>query len=249
MNGGAPRIEFDGLVKSYGDREVVRGLTLTVEGGSLFCFLGANGAGKTTTIHVLMGLKNPSGGDVRINGTSVRSPSIHGVRRRVGYVPEQPILYEHLTGREMLQFTAELYGVRTDARLEQALERFGLAADADAPIRTYSMGMRKKVAILAALVHDPEILVLDEPTGALDAAGARAVKDIMEEARRAGKLVFFTTHVLEIAEAMADRIAVIHGGTLVADGSLDQLRDRHAARPGETLEALFLRLTAAVPAR
>lgn len=240
-----PHIEIDHLTKSYGSHAAVRDLSLTLRPGELFCFLGPNGAGKSTTINTLMGLKSPTSGDIRINGVSVLSPEIHAVRRRIGYVPEQPVLYDFLTGREFLHFVGELYEV--DAadlrRIDPWLARFGLAAEADTLIRTYSMGMRKKIAFLAALVPDPEILVLDEPTGALDAASARAVKDVMLESRDAGKLVFFTTHVMEIAERFADRIAILDQGTLRAEGSMAELRARYGLYPSETLENIFLRLT------
>ena len=237
-------IEIDRLSKTYGDKVAVNDLSLTLEPGSLFCLLGPNGAGKTTTIHTIMGLKNPSSGDVRIAGTSVRSPEIHRVRRSVGYLPEQPLLYDDLTGREYLQFVAVLYGVDADtARIDSRLAQFGLASDCDKLIRTYSMGMRKKIALLAAIVHDPAVLILDEPTGALDAASARAVKEIMTEAREAGKVVLFTTHVMEIAERLADRLAIIDSGQLLFDGSLDDLMAHPASRPGDTLEDVFIRMT------
>jgi ABC-2 type transport system ATP-binding protein len=239
-----PLIEIDALAKRYGTKVALDGLSLRVEGGTLFGFLGPNGAGKTTTIHTLMGLKNPTAGDVRINGVSVRSPAIREVRRRIGYLPEQPVLYDNLTGREFLRFVAELHGdPGAAARVEPLLERLGLGPEAGTLLRTLSMGTRKKVALLAALVHDPDILVLDEPTGALDAASARVVKDVMQEAAAAGKLVFFTTHVMEIAERFAHRLAILHRGALVAEGTLAELRQRFGRRPGETLEELFLRLT------
>lgn len=238
-------IEIDNMSKSYGDKHAVQDLSLTIEPGQIFCFLGRNGAGKTTTIHTIVGQKNPSAGDVRIRGVSVASLGIHAEWKRLGYLAEQPTLHDHLTGREFLLFIAELYGVHRSRLewIEKSLAQFQLGAEADAMIRTYSLGMRKKIALLASLVHDPDIIVFDEPTGALDAAGARAAKDLMGEARDDGKLVFFTTHIMEIAENLADRIAVIHNGRLIADGSLRGLRDKFGKKWNEPLEDLFLRIT------
>jgi ABC-2 type transport system ATP-binding protein len=240
-----PRIEIDHLTKSYGDKVAVRDLSLTVRSGEVFCFLGPNGAGKTTTIHTIVGHKNPTAGDVRINGVHVGSPEIHEVRRAVGYMAEQPVLYDYLTGREFLLFIAELFGVDASRRdwIDEQLERLELGGDADTLIKTYSLGMKKKIAFLAALVPDPDILLFDEPTGSLDAASARLVKDHMLEARDAGKLVFFTTHIMEIAERLADRLAVIHHGRLIAEGTLDDLRQQFGRTPGESLEDIFLRIT------
>jgi ABC-2 type transport system ATP-binding protein len=250
------RIEIDNMSKVYGDKLAVQDLSLTIDPGRVFCFLGRNGAGKTTTIQTIVGQKNPTGGDVRIGGVSVASPGIHREWKRLGYLAEQPTLHGHLTGREFLLFLAELYGVDASRLewIEQSLTLFELGADADAMIRTYSLGMKKKIALLATLVHDPDIIVFDEPTGALDAAGARIVKDLMVYAGDEGKLVFFTTHIMEIAEKLADRIAIIHEGRLIADGTLQELRDQFGNRWNESLEDMFLRITVeaaneAVPAR
>ncbi len=245
MSDNDPRIEIDDMSKTYGDKPAVQNLSLTVEAGQIFCFLGRNGAGKTTTIHTIVGQKNPTEGDVRINRVSVGSPGIHAEWKRLGYLSEQPALHDHLTGREFLLFLAELYGVG-ESRLgwiEESLAELELGADAAAMIRTYSLGMKKKIALLGALVHDPQILVFDEPTGALDAAGARVTKDLLVRARDEGKLVFFSTHIMEIAEQLADRIAVIHKGRLIGDGTLDELRASYGKKRNESLEDLFLRIT------
>ncbi len=239
-------IEIDNMSKLYGDKAAVANLTLNIEPGKIFCFLGRNGAGKTTTIHTIVGQKNPTKGDVRIGGVSVGSNEIHTIRRQLGYLAEQPTLHDHLTGREFLLFLAELYGL-SEPRLDwidKSLRLFELGSDADAMIRTYSNGMKKKIALLGALVHDPKIIVFDEPTGALDAAGARLAKDLMIRARDEGRLVFFTTHIMEIAEKLADRIAIIDKGQLIADGSLEELGEHFGRKYGETLEDLFLRITA-----
>jgi len=241
-----PQISVDALTKRFGSITAVSELSLTLEGGQIVGLLGPNGAGKTTTLDTIMGLKTPTSGDVRINQVSVRSPEIASVRRSIGYLPEQPVLYDYLTGREFIQFLGQLYDVALDLDgwLTDNLEAVQMGQDADRLIRTYSMGMRKKIAFLAAMVHRPNILIFDEPTGALDAASARVVKDQMRMAREQGALVLFTTHVMEIAERLADRIAILNHGSLVADGTLQELKEAHARHGHETLEEIFLRVTA-----
>ncbi len=240
-----PQISVDALTKRFGSITAVSKLSLTLEAGQIVGLLGPNGAGKTTTLDTIMGLKAPTSGDVRINRVSVRSPEIASVRRSIGYLPEQPVLYDYLTGREFIQFLGQLYdaALDLDGWLTDNLEAVQMGQDADRLIRTYSMGMRKKIAFLAAMVHRPNILIFDEPTGALDAASARAVKDQMQMAREQGALVLFTTHVMEIAERLADRIAILNHGSLVADGTLQELKEAHARHGRETLEEIFLRLT------
>ena len=242
-----PHISIDGLTKRFGSITAVSDLNLAVGAGQIVGFLGPNGAGKTTTIHTIMGLKTPTAGDVRINGVSVHSPEIESVRRGIGYLPEQPVLYDYLTGREFIQFIGHLYDSREDLEdwLNQNLDAVGMVPHADRLIRTYSMGMRKKTAFLAAMVHRPNILIFDEPTGTLDPATARIVKDHMRIARDRGALVLFTTHVMEVAERLADRIAILHRGRLVADGTLGDLQEAYARSGRETLEEIFLRLTSA----
>jgi len=239
-----PGVEFQALRKTYGDKVAVDGLTLTLRAGEAYCLLGPNGAGKTSTINVLAGLSRPSGGEVLLNGVSVRSPEIHEARRALGYLPDVPDLYDYLTGREMLHFVAELYGVEGDlpALIAQWLTRLDFGPDADQLTKTYSLGMRKKIAIGCALIYQPTVLVLDEPTGSLDAATARVVKDLVREARAEGRVVLFTTHVMEIAEQLADRIGILHHGRLIAEGSPAELKATHGW-VGDTLEDLFLRLT------
>ncbi len=241
-----PHINLDALTKRFGEITAVSDLNLSLEAGQIVGLLGPNGAGKTTTLHTIMGLKTPTAGDVRINRVSVQSPEIASVRRRIGYLPEQPVLYDFLSGREFVQFLGQLYdaALDLDGWLTDNLEAVQMGQDADRLIRTYSTGMRKKIAFLAAMVHRPNILIFDEPTGALDAASARAVKDQMQMAREQGALVLFTTHVMEIAERLADRIAILNHGSLVADGTLQELKEAHARHGRETLEEIFLRLTA-----
>ncbi|MCH7565539.1 MAG: ABC transporter ATP-binding protein [Gemmatimonadetes bacterium] len=231
---------YESVTKYYDDKLAVDGLTLDVEPGNVFCFLGPNGAGKTTAIHMLMGLKHPSSGDIKINGVSVASRHIGAERKRIGYLAEDPKLYDFLTGAEFVDLIAKLYGRDSrSSRGAEYLQRFGLGKDADRVIRGYSLGMKKKTALAAALSFDPDILVLDEPTGGLDVYGAREVKAVIREAVDADKTVFFTTHILELAERLADRIAIIAEGRLVASGSLEQLREAHGS-PDATLEDIFV---------
>ena len=243
--GSRPLIEFDAVSKLYGERAVVDALSLTVTGGGIHCLLGPNGAGKTTTIHMLMGLRNPTSGDIRIEGVSVGSPHIQTTRRRMGFLADQPDLYEDLTGREFLQFLAELYEMpdRTGS-LEGIVRSLEIDGELDRPLAACSLGVRKKIALVGALVPDPQLLVLDEPTGALDAQAARVVKDLLRSMRAEGKLVLFSTHIMEIAQQLADTISIIRAGRLLFTGSLTELRDRHGSRIDEDLETIFLRLTA-----
>ncbi len=243
--GETPHIRIEGLTKRFGSITAVSELSLTLEAGEIVGLLGPNGAGKTTIIHTIMGLKTPTEGDLRINGVSVHAPEISSVRRGIGYLPEQPVLYDYLTGREFVQFLGQLYdpSLDVDDWLNTNLDALQMGQDADRLIRTYSMGMRKKTAFLAAMVHRPNILIFDEPTGGLDAASARVVKDQMQIARDQGALVLFTTHIMEVAERLADRLVIINHGKLVAHGTLPELREAHARSRRDTLEEIFLRLT------
>lgn len=240
----APSLRIDRLTKTFGAVEAVTELSMSVAAGEIYCFLGPNGAGKTTTLNTIIGSTRPTSGDVFVNGVSLGAPDIEQARRRIGYMPERPILYDYLTGREFVQFIGQLY--RPDQTLNGWLdERLGalqLTGDADRLIKDYSAGMKKKISFLAALAHRPDTLIFDEPTGALDAPSARIVKDEMIAARDRGSLVFFTTHVMELAERLADRIAIIDRGRLVTEGTLSELRAAHGSSSGESLESLFLRL-------
>ena len=224
-----PSIRIDRLTKAFGNTYAVSGLSMTVEAGEIFCFLGPNGAGKTTTINTIMGLKRPTAGEVFINGVGLHSPDVESVRRRIGYLPEQPVLYDYLTGREFVQFIGQLYQVEEGLNqwLDERLAELQMSEDADRLIKDYSAGMKKKISFLAALVHRPDILIFDEPTGALDALSSHMVKDQMVAARNKGSLVFFTTHVMELAERLADRVAIMDRGQLVAEGTLSELRIAH----------------------
>src|SRR6266498_3887341 len=227
-NGAAPMIEAAGLQKSYGDTLAVKGVDLLVRPGEIFGFLGPNGAGKTTTIKMLIGLLRPSAGVARIGGYDIQRDSI-AAKSLIGYVPDQPYLPEKLTAREFLEFIAGLYQLDRAAarrRGDELLRLFGLAERGD--------------ELAGALLHNPKAFFLDEPTVGLDPRSARLIKDILREVAERGTAVFMSTHILEIAERMCDRVAIISGGQLIATGTMDELR---AGRAGESLEDIFLELT------
>jgi ABC-2 type transport system ATP-binding protein len=234
-------IEFDGLAKRYGDYEAVRPLNLAVRRGEVFGFLGPNGAGKTTTIRMMMGILVPSAGRVLVDGLDCHAQAAE-VKHHVGYLPDNPIFYDYLRGREILQFVGEMHGLpRRDAaaRAGHLLAEFGLDEVSEEFAVNYSMGMKKKLGLACALVHDPAVLILDEPINGLDPRAARDVQDLLVGRAAAGKTIFVSTHLLDMAQRMCDRVGIIHRGTLVATGALDELRDD----AGTSLEEVFLRLT------
>ncbi len=241
-DGGPPRIEAVGLQKSYGEHVAVKGVDLQVRPGEIFGFLGPNGAGKTTTIKMLVGLLRPSAGVARIGGYDIQREPI-AAKRLIGYVPDQPYLPEKLTAREFLEFIAGLYQLDRMAarrRGEELLKLFGLSERGDDLVGGFSHGMRQKTALAGALLHNPQAFFLDEPTVGLDPRSARLIKDILREVTDRGTAIFMSTHILEIAERMCDRVAIISGGRVIATGSMDELR---VGRTGESLEDIFLELT------
>ncbi|MDQ6710592.1 MAG: ABC transporter ATP-binding protein [Candidatus Dormibacteraeota bacterium] len=232
------------LTKRYGALTAVEELDLEVAGGELFGFLGPNGAGKTTTIKMLVGLLRPTSGTARVAGYDILAQP-EQAKARIGYVPDAATLYDKLSAREFLEFSGDLYHVerrRRDRRIDALLHLFGLSDRDRDFLSGFSRGMRQKVSLAAALLHDPQVLFLDEPTVGLDPQSARQMKDILQDVCREGKTVFVSTHILEIAERMCTRLAIINRGRLVAIGSLDELR-RQAGSDGQTLEQIFLELT------
>jgi ABC-2 type transport system ATP-binding protein len=238
-------IETENLTKRYGNLTAVDNLNLRVEAGELFGFLGPNGAGKTTTIKLLVGLLRPSAGMARIGGYDVQRDSLKA-KSLVGFVPDNPYLYEKLTAREFLRFMADLYGVDPDRaarRGEDLLHLLDLDDRGDELIQGYSHGMRQKTALAGALIHDPKVFFLDEPTVGLDPKSARLIKDILRQLCDRGMTVFMSTHILEIAERMCDRVGIINEGQLVACGTMEELRSGTGEAGGASLEDIFLRLT------
>jgi len=238
-----PLIRTEHLARSFGSQWAVRDLNLMVRGGEIFGFLGPNGAGKTTTIKMIVGLLRPTAGRVEIDGHDVQNEMIQA-KAACGYVPDEPNLYLKLSGRELLRFVADLYEVDRslrEHRIQELLRLFDLSEAADDLIDSYSHGMRQKAALAAALIHDPKVLVLDEPTVGLDPKSARLIKDILRQLAGRGAAIFLSTHILEIAEPMCDRIGIINHGELVAVGTMAELRALGAGT--SSLEDIFLNLT------
>ena len=237
-------IEIRDLTKKYGDFTAVDRLSLSVAQGEIFGFLGPNGAGKTTTIRILAGLSLPTSGDVRIDGVDIVHDGI-AAKRITGYVPDRPYLYEKLTGRELLQFVTNLYGAEwrdAERRALELLKYFDLQDWTDARIENLSHGMKQKLVIISALVHDPRLLIIDEPMVGLDALAQRQVKLLFRRLVDEGKTVFLTTHTLSVAEAVCDRIAILNRGRVIATGVTSELKEA-AGKPGSPLEDVFLELT------
>jgi ABC-2 type transport system ATP-binding protein len=235
-------LELDNLCKSYGSLEAVRGVSLQVRKGEVFGFLGPNGAGKTTTIKCCTGLLRPTAGRVSIGGYDVVEQAA-AAKALIGYVPDTPFLYEKLTGREFVLFVAGLYGgdpVEMEKKAQDYFHLFEMADRMDQLIQVYSQGMRQKTALIAALLHQPQLLVLDEPTANLDPRSARLVKDVFRSYREQGRTVFMSTHIMEIAERLCDRVAIIHRGELRALGTMAELGQ---LRQGASLEDIFLEIT------
>lgn len=237
-------IQFENVVKQYGKTNVraVDDLTLKVEKGSTLGFIGPNGAGKTTTIRLLTGILQPTSGRVLVGGIDMAKDPI-GAKRLIGFVPDAHEMYDRLTGMEYLNFMADVYGVSAadrKAHIEKYLELFGLEDASRDQIRSYSRGMRQKLTIIGALIHNPPVWVLDEPMVGLDPRAAHILKEEMRRHCEKGNTVFFSTHVLDVAEKLCDGIAIINRGQLVAQGSLEALR---AGENAETLEQLFLEMT------
>ncbi len=239
-----PLIETRNLVKRYGDKVAVNNVTFDVRAGEIFGFLGPNGAGKTTTIKIIVGLLQPTSGSARVAGYDIQQQPLLA-KAASGYVPDTPNLYAKLTGRELLRFVGDLYSLDRQAvahRVDELLRMFDLTAAAEDTLDSYSHGMQQKASLAAALMHDPQVLVLDEPTVGLDPKSARLIKDILRQMAERGRAVFLSTHILEIAERMCDRIGIINQGQLIAVGTMDELRASDKSG-GASLEDIFLSLT------
>ena len=237
-------IETRNLIKRYGDKVAVDNVSFDVHQGEVFGFLGPNGAGKTTTIKVIVGLLQPTSGTVKVSGYDVQAQPMLA-KASSGYVPDTPNLYAKLTGRELLRFVGDLYNMdraRVARRVDELLRMFDLTNAADDTVDSYSHGMQQKTSLAAALMHDPKVLILDEPTVGLDPKSARLIKDILRQLADRGAAVMLSTHILEIAERMCDRIGIINKGQLIAAGTMNELRTLDTT--GRTsLEDIFLSLT------
>jgi ABC-2 type transport system ATP-binding protein len=237
-------IQFDNVVRKYGQRVAVAGLTLEIPRGQLFALLGPNGAGKTTTIKMLVGLLRPTSGTVRLCGYDVVRES-RQANQMLGYVPDEPQLYDKLTGREFLQFIADMYGLPSNHRnsqIERSIRDFDIGAFIDDLTESYSHGMKQRLAFAAATLHDPAVLVIDEPMVGLDPRSMRTVKDLLRARAAAGTTVFMSTHMLSVAEEIADRVGIVDQGQLRFLGTISEL-ERDLSTHHQSLEALYLSLT------
>ena len=236
-------IELTGLAKVYNGVAAVDGLTVTVPQGVFFGFLGPNGAGKTTTIKMLMGLAQPSGGTIRMLGLEMPEDSLE-IRKQIGVVPDDSLLFDYLTGAEYLEFVARLYGIERRIALDRTaelLKLFQLSDTGRKLVGEYSKGMRKRLAMAAALIHRPKLYLMDEPFEGVDAVGARLMKDILLEQVRHGATIFLTSHVLEVVERLCDQVAIIDRGKILVHGSMAELRAQAEQGDG-TLEDIFVNL-------
>ncbi|MCX7701916.1 MAG: ABC transporter ATP-binding protein [Gemmataceae bacterium] len=240
-------IELEHVTKRYGTKLAVDDLSLAISAGELFACLGPNGAGKTTTIKMLVGLLFPTSGSVRVGGFDMQRQGDEA-RRLISYLPDVPYLYEKLTGREFLWFIAEMYGMdRSHAarKIDEVIQQFELDDFVDDLTERYSHGMRQRTVFASALLHEPRVLIVDEPTVGLDPASVRKLKNILVELTRQGVTVFLSTHSLDIVQELASRIGIIHRGRLIGCGTLEALR-KQAAHDG-SLEDVFLKLTEEEP--
>jgi ABC-2 type transport system ATP-binding protein len=237
-------VELRDVTKRYNEIVAVNNMNLAINKGEIFALLGPNGSGKSTTLKMLMGLVESNAGAISVLGIDVKKDPV-AVKQQVGYVPESPNIYEFLTGIEYLDFIADIYGVSTaekKQRINEYLKALQLEGREGDMINSYSDGMKKKISLISAFLHKPKLLILDEPLNALDPRSARIVKDLLLELKMQGVTTILSTHVLEIAEALCDRIAIMYQGNILALGTMDELRDR-ASLPNSDLEDIFLKLT------
>ncbi|HEY6785432.1 MAG TPA: ABC transporter ATP-binding protein [Gemmatimonadales bacterium] len=243
-------IQLEGLTKHYGSFVAVDHINLTVGKGLLYGCLGPNGAGKTTTLRMIAGILRPTDGRVLLDGDDVhRTPLV--AKQKLGFIPDRPFVYDKLTGAEFLRFVAGLYGQDGDVverRIAELLDVFELSSWKDELVESYSHGMRQKLIISSALIHRPAVIVVDEPMVGLDPKAARLLKDIFRQFVDRGGTVLMSTHTLEVAEAMCDRIAIVQHGKIVAEGTVNDIRTQHQAGDA-SLEELFLKLTGGAQAK
>ncbi|OGV61383.1 MAG: ABC transporter [Lentisphaerae bacterium RIFOXYA12_FULL_48_11] len=236
-------IEISHLTRMFGSFEAVHDMSLSIPAGELFCFLGPNGAGKTTTIKMLTGLLRPTSGSARICGLDIQENPVE-VKKKIGYIPDMPFLYERLTATEFFRFTADLYDINSDiieSRCEESFKLFGIYDYRNMLVKELSHGIRQRLIYSATFLHQPEVLFIDEPLVGLDPYSIRLIKDLLKEKTRSGMSIFLTTHILAVAEDIADRIGIIFQGHLIAVGTLKELLAINGSC--RNLEDIFLRLT------
>lgn len=236
-------ISCEGLCKTYGNYRALDGVDLKVESGEIFGFLGPNGAGKTTTIRLLMGMLIPTGGKASIHGLDCQTHRAE-VKRFVGYLPDTPVFQDYLTGAEILRFVGEMHGFRgadLERRISTLLDRFSIADAAHEYAINYSMGMKRKLALGCAHIHDPQVFILDEPTNGLDPQAGREVQDWITAGAKSGKTIFLSTHLLDLADKLCHRVGIIHRGKLLAVGTPQELKSQWC--PDGSLEDVFFAVT------
>lgn len=236
-------VTTEGLSKKFGTFRAVEDLSLQVRRGEVYAFLGPNGAGKTTTIRMLMGILQPTAGTATVDGHDCFAERVE-VKRRVGYLPDDPVFYDYLRGGEVIRFVGEMHGLPgevIESRSTPLVERFGLADDLAEYAVNYSRGMKKKLGMICALLHDPALLILDEPTNGLDPLASRILHEMIRDLAAEGRSVFFSTHLLDQAEKLCDRAGILYKGRMVAAGPLEELRTKLAA--GGSLEEVFFAVT------
>ncbi|MFR7349549.1 ABC transporter ATP-binding protein [Peptoniphilus sp.] len=236
-------LEIKNLTKKFGDKVAVDNIDLSVKSGEIYGFLGPNGAGKTTTIKMIVGMLMPDGGNITVDGIDAINDDVEA-KRQIAYVPDSPEIYDIMTGRQYLNFIADVFELRDEERnkqIDRYAEVFEMQDNLDVMIAGYSHGMKQKIVIMGALIHSPKLLILDEPMVGLDAKSSFRLKEIMRALADEGRTVFFSTHVMEVAENICDRIGIINRGKVIAVGTLDEIKT--AAKDTGSLEKIFLELT------
>ena len=236
-------LEIKNLTKKFGDKVAVDNIDLSVKSGEIYGFLGPNGAGKTTTIKMIVGMLMPDGGSITVDGIDVICDDVEA-KRQIAYVPDSPEIYDIMTGRQYLNFIADVFELSDEERnkqIDRYAEVFEMKDNLDVMIAGYSHGMKQKIVIMGALIHSPKLLILDEPMVGLDAKSSFRLKEIMRALANEGRTVFFSTHVMEVAENLCDRIGIINRGKIIAVGTLDEIKA--AAKDTGSLEKIFLELT------
>ena len=231
-------LKIDHLTKTYGEKKAIDDLSLHIQAGEIYGFIGHNGAGKTTTLKAVAGILQFDAGEIIVNGKSIRTQPLD-CKRDMAYIPDNPDLYEYMTGIKYLNFIADIFGVDAQTRQERIrkyADLFELPADLAQPIAAYSHGMKQKLAIISAWLHDPKLIIMDEPFVGLDPKAAHTLKGMMRELCDAGGAIFFSTHVLEVAEKLCDKVAIIKGGKLIRSGTMEEVKG------DDSLEEVFLEL-------
>ena len=231
-------LKIEHLTKIYGDKKAVDDLSLHIQAGEIYGFIGHNGAGKTTTLKSVVGILPFEEGEITVDGVSIKDDPL-GCKRKIAYIPDNPDLYDFMTGYKYLNFVADIFGIDADtrkARIQKYADIFELTADLPQAIASYSHGMKQKLAIIAAWLHDPKLIIMDEPFVGLDPKASHLLKEMMREVCDRGGAIFFSTHVLEVAEKLCDKVAIIKGGKLIRSGTMEEVKG------DDTLEEVFLEL-------